>query len=283
MKLSNLYKTIKAQLEKAQIGTADLDARWMIERRTGYRWADIVADGAQMTAPTALEAIEADLQRRIAGEPLSRIYGEREFWGRAFKLSPETLDPRPDTETLIEAVLARYKDAPPKTVLDLGTGTGCILVTLLCEFPEATGIGVDLSLGALKTAQENAQAHGAADRTRFNEGSWFAPLEGEHFDLIVSNPPYIAESVIPTLSKAVQNHDPILALSGGEDGLAAYKSIFSQLSAHLNPHGRAFFEIGFDQEDAVTRLGKEYRIRIEVCHRDLAGQPRVLEMSCGDK
>ncbi len=258
----------------------------IIEARTTYRWADIMAHPDTIIELEALALIEADTQRRLAGEPLSRIYGVREFWGREFRLSPHTLDPRPETEQLIELALKRFNGASPARILDLGTGTGCILISLLAEFPDSIGLGVDLSPGALDTARQNAVFHGVEDRAEFRESNWFSNVDGE-FDLIVSNPPYIAESIVPTLSPEVKNHDPILALEGGKDGLQAYREIFSKIFSHLKPGGIALFEIGFEQGDDVMRLIGESRIREKRVHRDLAGLARVLEVAAqsanGDK
>ncbi|MEZ5813322.1 MAG: peptide chain release factor N(5)-glutamine methyltransferase [Alphaproteobacteria bacterium] len=253
------------------------DARYVIEKRTGLSHAAMIANPGQEIDETA---IMADLAQYKRGIPLSRIYEEREFWGMNFRLSPATLDPRPDTETLIEAVVKRCKDNPPARILDLGTGTGCILIALLSEFPQATGVGIDLSEEAVQTAKYNAQQNHVAARAEFLQGNWAESIN-ESFDLVVSNPPYIARKVIQNLDESVKNHDPILALEGGEDGLQAYKEIFSQLFHILKPGGRAFFEIGFDQEESTTRLSEESRFSVISTYADLAGHVRVLEVVAG--
>lgn len=283
MKLAQLYPHIVRQLEGAQTDTPDLEARMILKQRAGLSWADIISKPDREISSAQLQNIESDIKRRLSDEPLSRIYGRREFWGLEFELSADTLDPRPDTETLIEGVLNAYKDTlPPKTILDLGTGTGCILISLLREFPESNGVGIDKADGAVKTAIKNANLNKVSDRAVFKTGNWGQGIE-QKFDLIVSNPPYISNQVIPNLSESVQNHDPILALDGGNDGLDAYRQIFSELFSLLNVGGKAFFEIGFDQEADVVRLAEESRIRVQHVHRDLAGQPRVVEISSGDK
>src|SRR5690606_22717337 len=159
-----------------------------------------------------------------AGEPVSRIIGRKEFWGLAFKVTPDTLDPRPDTETLVEAALGWARaQARPLSILDLGTGTGCILIALLRELPAARGLGVDISEAALAVSRENAASHGVAGRAEFRQGNWFAALNpGESFDLVVSNPPYIAESALESLAAEVKNHDPRAALTDEKEGLEAY-------------------------------------------------------------
>ena len=251
------------------------DARYVIAKRAGLSHADMIADPDREIEEAH---IFEDLARYKAGKPLSRIYGEREFWGMSFKLSEATLDPRPDTETLIEAVLKRYEDRqPPKTILDLGTGSGCILLALLSEFPESKGLGVDISPEALKTAQENAKRLGFSDRADFMCSSWADDLENQ-FDLVVSNPPYIASDVIPKLEKNVQDYDPIQALDGGKTGLEAYENIFSALPRCLKRGGFAFFEIGFDQEKSTRRLSEESGFLVQNVHRDSTGNPRVVEI-----
>lgn len=267
MLLGQLYKTLRRSLSES-------DSRYVIAQRLKCSHADIISHPEQ-----EIDATEClnDLKRAEAGEPLSRIYGAREFWGMEFQLSSETLDPRPDTETLVEAVLARYRDDEELNILDLGTGSGCILLSLLSELRNAQGIGVDISADAIKTAERNAKNLGIDGRSQFVQSSWAAEID-EKFDVIVSNPPYIASEVIPNLDENVQKFDPILALDGGKDGLQAYKIIFSDLSRILKRGGRAFFEIGFDQEESVTRLSKESRFLVEGVHRDSAGHPRVVEI-----
>jgi len=188
--------------------------------------------------------------RRLAGEPLSKILGLKEFWGLEFQVNEYVLDPRPDTETLIEAVLDYVGGRKSETlkILDLGTGTGCVPISLLSELPNATAMAIDISDEALDVARQNVQKHNdqhdISDRIEFRKGSWFEGLEGQNFDIITSNPPYIPDSDIENLSKEVKNHDPVLALSGGDSGLEAYNKIFSSLNNHLKSDGRAFFEIG---------------------------------------
>ena len=254
------------------------EARIILEERAGLSWASIISNAHALIDEKALNSIESDLEQRKNGKPLSRIFGKREFWGLEFNVNEHTLDPRPDSETIIETALAHYKGIdPPKTILDLGTGTGCLLIALLSEFKNAQGIGVDLSESALETAQNNAKSLNLNARSTFVHGKWAESID-QKFDLIVSNPPYIASKVIPNLEKEVKNHDPILALDGGEDGLQAYRDIFSDLSRILNDDGIALFEIGFDQADEITRLSKEYEIRLGDIIPDLAGNPRVVEI-----
>jgi release factor glutamine methyltransferase len=281
-RLNELYKQLRQRLQSAGVQTADRDARIIIHNHTGLEWTDIIAGADQRILSEQLQAIANDADRRIAGEPVSRIYGERGFWGLDFKICPDTLDPRPDTETLIEEALETFRDSPPRTILDLGTGSGCILISLLTEWKDAEGVGIDRSINALKTAQENARDNNVVARAHFYCGSWGLAV-GASFDLIVSNPPYIPNPVIPTLSKEVRNHDPILALDGGPDGLQAYREIFTEIPRLLKPSGKALFEIGYDQESGVTRLVGESGLSLKSVHHDLSGLARVVKITRGDK
>lgn len=225
------------------------------------------------------ENIDSVVARRIAGEPLWRILGYRDFWKNRFYMSQDTLEPRPDTETLIESVL-KFGNAP-KRILDLGTGTGCILLSLLDEYPDATGVGVDLSLGALQTAQKNADRLELGHRVSFIQSNWLDSVDGV-FDLIVSNPPYIPSAVILDLDENVKNFDPILALDGGNDGLAPYKKVLPNLKKHLVRGGRVLFEIGMGQVDDLRRLAESNDANLIRVITDLNGIERVVEIAYGD-
>lgn len=295
-------KQIKRFLGSEGFSVPARDIKHMIQAVTGHDEADMI------TNPDAPITVEQEKQldeiaaRYKAGEPLTRILGVREFWGLEFEVTPDTLDPRPDTETLVEAALAYLKAHPknqPSTshpaacghgdfkILDMGTGTGCILIALLSELPNAVGVAADISPKALEVARRNAQKydkqHKMSSRIDFVESDWMGALQGEQFDLIVSNPPYIVESVIDDLDVEVKNHDPILALSGGDDGLDCYKKIIFDLKKHLNSQNRAFLEIGFDQLKTVTGIVEESNLCVCDSYADLSGIPRVVEISNGDK
>lgn len=211
------------------------------------------------------------LARRAKGEPLARILGHRDFWTHRFAITDDVLDPRADTETLV----ARALDHPFRRVLDLGTGSGCILVSLLGERLRATGLGTDISQAALRVAAGNAVRLGVADRAMFQIGDWFDGIDG-HFDLIVSNPPYIAASEMSGLGPEVRGHDPALALSDHGDGLSAYRAIAERVAAHLNPGGRVLLEIGWRQRGRVESMLTAAGLRDIVCHPDLEGRDRVI-------
>lgn len=273
--LSALYKDLREQIE-------DFEARWVIQERTGHGWADILARPDSVIEKAQQDLMRSDVRERQAGKPLSRLYGRREFWGLDFKLSPDTLDPRPDSETIIEVALQKNQGDAPAWILDLGTGTGCLPIALLTEWPEAQAVAVDLAGGAVRTAQDNANMHGVEDRFFCVQGSWADSLDHK-FDLIVANPPYIPNQEIANLGVEVQKHDPILALKGGEDGLDPYRAIFTEIERLLKAEGTALFEIGFDQAEDVSRIAKNAGLSVRHVHPDLAGLKRVVEISCGDK
>ncbi len=219
------------------------------------------------------------VRRRLAHEPVGRILGEREFWGLTFRLSPGTLEPRPDTETLVEAALAALRDrGAPLRILDLGTGSGCILVALLSELPEAQGVGSDRSHDALLTARGNAERNGVGGRAHFLAGDWAAAL-ATRFDLIVSNPPYIPSSEIAGLAPEVSRHDPLAALDGGPDGLDAYRAIIGELPRLLAPRAVAAIEIGHHQAAAVGALAAGRGLALCRLAQDLGSRDRVLLLS----
>lgn len=212
------------------------------------------------------------LKQRTVGQPVAYLTGRREFYGREFRVTPDVLIPRPDTETLVEAALGKIPQAAPASVLDLGTGSGCIAVTLAQERPTARVTAVELSPSALRIAQENAET--LAARIEFLQGAWFAPLAGRSFDLIVSNPPYIAAGD-PHLQRGDLRFEPAMALAAGEDGLAEIRRIVGATPGHLNPGGWLLFEHGFDQADACRDLLRGAGFGDLVSLTDLAGLPRV--------
>jgi len=268
-------------LRAAGIDSPALDARLLLCEAAGLTHEALVARGREDLPPHAAERLSRYLARRLGGEPVSRIQGRREFYGRDFLIDAHTLDPRPDTETLVSAVLdlvaRKGRTGSPLSVLDLGTGSGCILLTLLAELPEAQGLGTDIAPGALEIASRNASRLGLETRARFLGTSWFDGLEGR-FDLIVSNPPYIARSEIGGLAAEVAAHDPMAALDGGADGLDAYRTIAARAGDFLSPGGHLLVEIGAGQAEAVVRLFHRSGLDIDRdgVRTDLARRPRCV-------
>jgi release factor glutamine methyltransferase len=229
--------------------------------------------------PPAVERLRESLARLAAGEPLSRILGWREFWGLRFTLSTDTLDPRPESETLVEAVLRRIADRNATfSVLDLGVGSGCLLLALLSEFPAAVGIGVDVTVGAVITARKNAAMLGFADRAQFFVGDWGSALSGG-FAVIIANPPYIASVALAGLPPEVGRFDPRRALDGGEGGFAAFRRIAEGLPVWLAPGGIFAAEVGAGQSAAVAAILKAKGFSIIGIDRDLAGVERCIVVS----
>ncbi len=275
------YQDIKSKLVSAGIETADLEARILLEDVAGISKSEFFFQRDKPLPDDISHRINIIIGRRVQGESLGRILGYRDFWKSRFYLSPDTLEPRPDTETLIEEVLHDHQS--PQRILDLGTGTGCILLSLLQELPEATGVAVDKAQGACATAAENAKRLGLENRTTILNGSWFDPLpKDSKFDLIVSNPPYIPSQEIRNLQLEVKNHDPILALDGGEDGLLPYKYLCSNLKRYLQPHGIVVLEFGVGQAFDITRIVEEAGATLIRVTSDLGGHPRVIKFSYGD-
>jgi release factor glutamine methyltransferase len=268
-------------LREAGIGSPELDARLLLCRAACVSQEVLVADPARPLSADAQAQYGAWIGRRLAGEPVSRILGSREFYGRSFLVDPHTLDPRPDTETLVDAALAiaRQGGGHDRSVrlLDLGTGSGCLLITLLAELPRASGLGTDLSLSALSLARTNARRLGVHDRVDFVAGDWLEPVSGQ-FDLIVANPPYVATGEIDGLAREVAMHDPRLALDGGPDGLYAYRRIAQGAAARLAPGGAILLETGPSQAEDVLALlggaGLQTPAECSLWH-DLAGRARV--------
>lgn len=238
------------KLARAGVPDAARDARVLLRWTLDLRAEDL--HEALRAAGTASEqaAFQTAIARRATREPLSHITGGRLFWGRRFRVTADVLDPRPETETLVAEALRR---GPFERVLDLGTGSGCLLVTLLAEWPDAVGTGVDLSRAALAIAKDNADRHGVSERTAFREDNWVDHLEGS-FDLIVSNPPYLAEEELGEVSPEVRDHEPRMALVGGADGLDAYRQIASTARRCLVSGGTMMLEIGPTQGQAVSEI-----------------------------
>ncbi|MBB2963263.1 peptide chain release factor N(5)-glutamine methyltransferase [Methylobacterium sp. R2-1] len=267
--------------EEAGLPNARTDARFLALHALALTPLDLSLRGREPIGEAGAAALGQAAARRLAGEPVARIIGAWEFWGLPFALGPETLVPRPDTESVVEAALRLFPERDrPLRLIDLGTGSGCILVALLHERPGALGIGLDRAQGALAVARRNAEANGVGDRAAFLCGSWLDAMTGP-FDLIVSNPPYIAAPVIATLEPEVRLHDPPAALDGGVDGLDAYRAILSDIARRpglLSTRGALVMEIGYDQGQALTRLGRAMGFEDMSVGRDLAGNDRVVTL-----
>lgn len=277
--LAEALAAARLRLSQAGIADAARDARTLIAGILGLSSTAFVTDGARPLDDTQLDAIDKALARRVAHEPVHRILGRRAFSRLDLMLSPETLEPRPDTEVLVDMLVPHARRIVAESggcrILDLGTGTGAICLALLDLVPGATGVGADLSAGALETAKRNADMNGVADRFEAVESDWFTAVTGV-FDIIVSNPPYIVRSVVGTLDEDVRLYDPILALDGGDDGLDAYRAIAAGAGDHLRENGLVAYEIGYDQMDQVTGIMRENGFARVEAMQDLGGNDRAL-------
>jgi len=276
------FVTAAGTLRKAGLETPELDARLLLCHAAGLSHEAFIAGARETLLPDIAARLDGAIARRLNCEPVARITGVREFYGRDFALGPDALDPRPDTETLIEAALdliaKNGRQANPLKLLDLGTGTGCILVTLLAELPFACGVGIDLSPDALTRAAANAGRHGVSSRADFVAADWLDATAGK-FDLVLSNPPYIAACEIASLTDEVAAYDPRLALDGGADGLEAYRRIAARACHVLAEDGKLLIEIGPAQGEAVAEIFAAAGLKCDDTggvRRDLAGRPRVL-------
>jgi release factor glutamine methyltransferase len=267
---------VAARLTAAGVEDAAVDARLLAAAALGVDRTGLLAARDAPLDAAAAARLAALADRRMVREPVSRILGRREFWSLDLAVGPATLDPRPDSETLVAAVLDRLGDpARAWRIVDLGTGTGCLLLALLSALPSATGLGVDRCADAARTARDNARRLGLADRAAVAVGDWTAPARGP-VDAIVANPPYIETGAIPGLAPEVARYDPALALDGGPDGLDAYRALVAPSAALLAPGGWLALEIGTDQAEPVAALVAGAGLRAVETIADLAGRPRVV-------
>jgi release factor glutamine methyltransferase len=263
-------------LSKAGIETARLDARLLIEHALGLSPHESTLKSERLLRAEEYERLQVLMARRAKREPLAYIVAEREFWSLSFKVSPATLVPRPDSETVIETALANITDrGTALTVLDLGTGSGCLLLSLLHELPGATGVGVDRCREALKIARENANQLSLSERASFVCADWSNGLSAS-FDIILCNPPYISYEDLETLMPEVLNYEPRHALSGGSDGLESYRAVASLISDMLHVNGKIIFEIGMSQAADVSKILIENGLQVIDNKKDLLGRPRCI-------
>ncbi len=269
-----LLAAARTRLRAAGVDTADLDARLLVGHLAGLSGAQLIAGGERPVPPEVAARVEAAVARRAAGEPVGRILGEREFWGLRFRLNEATLEPRPDSETIVEAALAACPGDGLR-IADLGTGTGCLLVALLAERPASVGIGADLSERALAAARANAEAAAVGPRAVFVRADLGHPF-ADGLDLVVSNPPYIPSGEIDGLDREVRLHDPRLALDGGPDGLDPYRRLLGWVGDALRPGGTVVLEVAPDAAQAVAGLGEAAGLGVVGVRPDLAGRPRAV-------
>lgn len=281
MTIIELYRDLVRQLTAVGISDPEVEATLLLRHFLHCRRADIFLEGAMVVADLALEELRQALGRRLAHEPLAYILGEQEFYGRAFSVTPDVLIPRSETELLVEKAILALRDREdkrPLRILDLGTGSGIIAITLALEMPWAGVVGLDLSLPALRVAQANACRLGVPARLQWLNSNWAGALrEGKGFDLVVANPPYVARQIQATLQPELAA-EPAMALYGGEDGRAEIDRIIEDIPRLVCPGGDFLMEIGFDQGDYVAaRMNSSGHFHHVVVHPDYAGLPRILQ------
>lgn len=275
-----LYEEGRRILEQAGLPDAALDARFLLEEVCGTNLQTLLVFPEKKVTEEEVNQYRAFVQRRKDREPTAMILGEWDFMGLTFRLNKSTLIPEQDTEVLVETALEELKrrgsGEAPLRILDLCTGSGCILLSLLHELRNAGGLGTDLSEEALEAARENAVRLGLQERAAFRQGDLWEPVGDERFDLIVSNPPYVPTDVIPTLEPEVRCGEPYAALDGGEDGLVFYRRILEEAAGHLKPSGIIIVESGFDEAPQIAALMQDQKLRGIRTVKDYGGLDRVV-------
>jgi len=274
--LVTAWNDTKRRLQAAGVDSPVIDARLLVEAAAGATRADILAEPRRPLSDEQSQALEAYVARRERREPVSHILGAKGFWKIMLRVTPAVLTPRPDTETILDLVLPMFAEHEAFALLDLGVGSGAILLAILAERPAARGLGIDISEEAIAVARENAANLGLAARTALLRGDWTAGLDADNFDLVVSNPPYVRSGDIAGLAPEVRDHEPRLALDGGPDGLDAYRRLAPEIVRVLKPGGRFAVEIGPDQSDAVEALFSAAGAEGVAVTDDLAGRRRVV-------
>lgn len=279
MQLLALYRQTIRQLEETAIETASLDARLLLQAALQMDDAAWVSERQRQLTLEEQQKVQQYIARRRAREPVAHILGYKSFWRDDFAVSAEVLSPRPDSETLIAMLLDYFPDRQqPYHILDLGTGSGCLLLSLLREFPQAMGMGIDASTTALSVAETNANRLNLHARACFQHGNWMQTLQ-TRYDMIISNPPYIRSAAIAGLEPEVKQYEPLLALSGGDDGLEAYRQIIPALPNHLASGGIAVIELGDGQSDAVASLVNQTQCRVLEIRCDYSGIKRGIAIA----
>ena len=274
--LLTAWKSAQAKLKTGRIDSPSIDARLLLEAATGASRTDILTDPYRAVTPEQQVELDAYVERRLRREPVSRILGKKGFWKIMLNVTPDVLSPRPDTEAILDVALLHYPPNEAFTVLDMGTGSGAILLAILAERAGARGVGTDVSTEALAVARENAANLDLDGRCDFLRTEWAAGLADHSFDMVVSNPPYIPSDDIDSLDPEVRDHDPRLALDGGPDGLAAYRELVPEIRRVMKPGGVFAVEIGWDQGPAVSALFREAGFEDVKVVKDLSDRDRVV-------
>lgn len=274
--LVQAWTQARDRLKAARVDSPVIDARMLVEAAAGASRTDIVTDPHRQVPDEAMAMLDDYLERRSRREPVSRILGRRGFWKIMLQVTPDVLSPRPDTETVVQEALRHFDEHRRFDVLDLGVGSGAIILAILAERPLARGLATDVSPEALAVARDNAARLGLIDRLALMHGDWTEGMADASFDLVVSNPPYIPDAHVDALDPEVRDHDPHLALKGGPDGLDHYRRLAPEVLRVLRPGGRFLLEIGHDQSAAVEALMREAGAVQVATVKDLSDRDRVV-------
>ena len=269
----------KEKLLRAQIESPILDARLLLGFALGTPQERFYGSENKILTKSQTDNFIKIIERRCKREPVSRIIGTRSFWNLTLRINLSSLDPRPDSEILMESILRTFTDkAANLKFIDFGTGTGCLLLSALNEFPNSSGVGVDISKECVKLAQENAALNGLSQRALFIESDWAREVT-DKFDIIIANPPYIQSDTISTLDPEVKNFDPHIALNGGQDGLSCYRKLAPQFVEVLKKGGLVFLEIGYDQRESVSNIMEHSGLKCLHINQDLGNRDRCLVLA----
>jgi len=274
--ISDLLREASQALRDAGVPEARREAGSLLSHVIGKDRTFLISHAEDIVARDDLARFREAVTRRASGEPLQYITGVQDFYGREFRVTTDVLIPRPETELLVEAALEVIAHKPAPLICDVGTGSGCIAITLVCERTDARAVAVDVSAPALAVAEDNSRRHGVSDRMRFTISDCFESVDRTAFDLVVSNPPYVAAAALSGLQREVRDHEPLVALSSGVDGLDVIRRLLRDAPAFLKTDGYLIMEIGFDQGEKVQRLINENLWRLDEIRPDLQGIPRIV-------
>lgn len=275
MLLSELQKKITKILAEGGIETNSLDARIILKEIFNFDEKELILNSDLILSESKISKVQKIITRRLNFEPVSKIFGKRDFYNSTFSISDDVLDPRPETENIVEIANNFILEKGYESFIDLGTGSGCIILSILKENKNLTAVGVDISIDAINIAKKNSKDMNLEKRSSFLVSNWLSSIYSS-YDLIISNPPYIPSDEIITLSKTVKNFDPLISLDGGQDGLKCYKEIAQDINRVINKNGRVILEIGYNQAHDVIKIFESKEFKLLKIYNDINGLNRIL-------
>ena len=275
MLLSELQKKITKILAEGGIETNSLDARIILREIFNFDEKELILNSDLILSESKISKVQKIITRRLNFEPVSKIFGKRDFYNSTFSISNDVLDPRPETENIVEIANNFILEKGYESFIDLGTGSGCIILSILKENKNLTAVGVDISIDAINIAKKNSKDMNLEKRSSFLVSNWLSSVYNS-YDLIISNPPYIPSDEIITLSKTVKNFDPLISLDGGQDGLKCYKEIAQDINRVINKNGRVILEIGYNQAHDVIKIFESKEFKLLKIYNDINGLNRIL-------